>query len=218
MEKNDSQDIMWWIEVAAKAIIPLLVLVINVLLFTLLFLGKFVGNVNDAGGFTESFFGFSLPMIISLFIIPLLYERLVKRKNMYQMGLVYKPTIINNLLIVINIIIFIFSVLLLFYVGVGEEITIIVSFLIVAFSEEFMMRGVMINTLNEKLNVVYSVLISSFLFAFLYHSGDSDYINFIWRFPLGIIFALFRVKTESIYVSVLMHLWINILINIITII
>lgn len=211
--KNDSSISEWMIAVAIRVMVPLLFLVLFVLLFTYIFIGETIGNVNEVDNLFDSMIGFSVPMFLSLALLPTLYEIFIKKRSWDDLGLVWKNSRANNFVVILNSIIALFSIIVIYQMNYGQEITIILSFVVVAFCEELMVRGILIHTLEERLKWLPAAILSSFLFAFLYHSGDSGLINLCWRFPLGFLLAFCAKKSGSIYQSVIVHFWINMFIN-----
>lgn len=213
MDKEKNSYATWLVEVAAKVICPLLLLMICVLSSTQLFLGRAVGDINSVDGLLDSLLCFSLPMFVSIALVPALYEKFVKKKTFEQIGLKLKKTKSNIVFFVINVVILCIAITTLYIIDIEYELTILISFVFVAFSEELMMRGILLETLREKLNWILSAIICSFLFAFVYHSGEDPIINLCWRFPVGFILCVIAKKTGSIYQGALVHLWLNILVN-----
>lgn len=206
----------WIVEIAGLVILPMIALVILILFSTKLVLGKIVGNINKVTDFWETILCFSLPMLLAIGVFPFLYELLLKKKNLHEIGLQYHASKKNNIVLIFNLMLLVTSFIMMFHLKMGTVYTlsIIISFLVVALTEEFMMRGIILNTLNEKLPWILSALVSSVLFAFVYHSSDVDSVNLVWRFPLGFVFCVVTKCSGSIYQSAIMHFWVNIMVNI----
>jgi hypothetical protein len=78
--------------------------------------------------------------------------------------------------------------------------------LVTAISEEFYFRGMLLNAFLQKTkDVRFSLFVSSFLFAVLHF----DIQNFLNPLFLGIIFAVIKRQTGSIWASVMGHAIIN---------
>ena len=205
-----------FIEIAGLVIIPMVLLAILILLSTKLVIGEMVGNINKITDFWETMLCFSLPMLLALGVFPALYELILKKKNLSEIGLRYHASKKNNLVLIVNLLLLITSFIMLFHLNLGTVYTlsVILSFLVVALTEELMMRGIILNTLNERMPWILAALISSVLFAFVYHSADEDSVNLVWRFSLGFLFCIVTKCSGSIYQSAIMHFWVNIFVNI----
>lgn len=78
----------------------------------------------------------------------------------------------------------------------GFLATIIVS----PISEELVFRGVLLNRLNKVVPVLFSILISSILFASLHSFG-----SLISAFVFGLCMAILYFRTQNIFVAILAH-------------
>ncbi len=76
----------------------------------------------------------------------------------------------------------------------------------VAFSEEFFSKGILF-FIGKKItsNKGVVVIISSIVFAFMFHSGDLFMTNLTYRFPMGIILGIIYLKTDNIYLPIILH-------------
>lgn len=88
----------------------------------------------------------------------------------------------------------------------------ILHILAIGISEEIMLRSIVYDEVHSKFNTVISVIITSLIFAFIYHSGSDWQSNLLIRFPLGVILSILRIKTNNIYSSILFHSWYNMLV------
>ncbi len=211
--KENTSFATWFIAIAAKIVLPLISLAIMVLIGSNLMFGKTVGDINAVNDFIPVFVCFCLPMFISLAVLPCIYELIFNGTKASEIGLVFKPTKFNLILLVANILIAIVAIYLLSMLKIEGKLGIIVSFVFVAFCEELMTRGIIMHTLQQRLKWLPSAIICSIAFAFVYHSGDDFAINATWRLPLGFILSLVTLKANNIYQSSLLHFNINMLIN-----
>ncbi|MCH5278369.1 MAG: CPBP family intramembrane metalloprotease [Christensenellaceae bacterium] len=92
----------------------------------------------------------------------------------------------------------------------------IVQNLIVAFSEEFICRGVFIFTLNRGIKSKLIVgIISIMVFVFVFHSGAPLMENLIWRLPMSIVIVSIYLKRNSIYIPFAIHFTYNIIVSLV---
>ncbi len=83
-------------------------------------------------------------------------------------------------------------------------------FVIVAFNEELLFRGYILNNLMLSMNKYYALLISSLIFALL-HAGNSD-LSFLAAINLilaGILFGSSYIFTKNIWFPISLHLFWN---------
>jgi membrane protease YdiL (CAAX protease family) len=77
-----------------------------------------------------------------------------------------------------------------------------IGLLMVAFTEEFVFRGLLLNILQK-----HSVIISSVLFGFIHWGSGADSV--IIATIIGAFFARTTIKTNLIYPALVAHFWIN---------
>ena len=77
----------------------------------------------------------------------------------------------------------------------------------IAFAEEFFNKGVLFS-LGQRITdrKVFVVILCAAVFAFVFHSSDSFYVNLSYRFPMGIILGLIYMRTHSLCLPVTLHL------------
>lgn len=85
----------------------------------------------------------------------------------------------------------------------------VIEVIVTGFWEEAVFRGALLAFLLRmfdrwKYSYLFSVLVSSFLFA-LPHVGQSVEFSF-YRFGLGVMFAMIVLRTESIWIVVILHI------------
>ncbi|WP_454052219.1 CPBP family intramembrane glutamic endopeptidase [Clostridium sp. Marseille-Q7071] len=71
--------------------------------------------------------------------------------------------------------------------------------------EEILFRGIIFNELRDNLSLITSILIQGFIFAVMH----GNIIQVIYTFPLAIMLALVYVWTNSIWASILLHVFFN---------
>nr|WP_245341845.1 CPBP family intramembrane glutamic endopeptidase [Enterococcus rivorum] len=103
----------------------------------------------------------------------------------------------------------------IYFVGINdsEGIAIIVSFIVVALTEEFYSRGVLYSEIERMWGRQTAVLLSSFIFAFLFHSNSEFVVNLLFRLPIALLLGILRKKTNSIYIGSAVHYIYNIIVN-----
>lgn len=67
-------------------------------------------------------------------------------------------------------------------------------FSVIAIAEEIHFRGVQYEYLKKQYGVIKTVIITSFLFAFLLHLNDGVMSNLLIRFPLGLVLGFIRYR------------------------
>lgn len=77
----------------------------------------------------------------------------------------------------------------------------------IAFAEEFFSKGVLFY-LGKRITdqKVFVVILCAAVFAFVFHSSDSFYVNLSYRFPMGIILGLIYARNETLWLPVTLHL------------
>ncbi|WMJ79415.1 CPBP family intramembrane glutamic endopeptidase [Clostridium sp. MB40-C1] len=76
----------------------------------------------------------------------------------------------------------------------------------VVLAEEFFTKGVMFfQTKKICSNSVFRVVLCALVFAFVLHNAASPYINLLYRFPLALITGYAYLKTDKLYIPVMLH-------------
>lgn len=151
----------------------------------------------------------TLPTVIALVIIPVILAKLINKPDKVFLKWNEKELVISCIAMCI------FSGL--YYVFNGTkfgEVTILfllAHYFIAAFSEEFLYRHIILNELLQSWNVFFSALLCGLIFSMLGHIGDSPLDNLLYRFPLGVFFSIFRLKTNSVLYTSVIHAFYNLL-------
>lgn len=150
----------------------------------------------------------SIPVLFAYAVIPVIIFLLVEKKPLKDIGLR------KNKYRWMDVIDFLLIILFMFFLIVKgvfrSNVTIwIFHYLCVAVAEEILVRGII---LYEAEKIFYSsnisILISSIVFALVFHSVDGVSIaNLLYRIPFGIIMAILYKSTGSLCTSVTIH-WI----------
>lgn len=155
----------------------------------------------------------SLPLFISLFIIPYVFA--VKGQKMNKNDLLLsKPK--GKTVSTVNYVSILLSIIITVYFFSNEPMflyVVIINFIVIAFVEEFFFRGYVQQRLLRILGPVASITISSALFAFILHSNMSFTDNLIYRMPVGLILGFIAYKSQSIWPAVNLHYGYNVLLS-----
>lgn len=201
------------IVICAYSILPLLLLAFLVILLSSFFLDGITTDINNVNSIVEVILGFSMPMIIGLIIIPFIFQRRVRKRTLSQLGLSLKKSpksiVTLTLLVIAGVLI---SVIFIHHHELQLE-GMILSFVVVAVTEEFYVRGVLYHELENYWNAKVAIFVSSFIFAFVYHAGADFMLNLLFRLPISIILALIRYKFNNIYYCSVVHYIYNLLVN-----
>ena len=84
-------------------------------------------------------------------------------------------------------------------------IALIVHYIALGVSEEYLSRVVILKLLSEKYGKVASIVISAMIFSFVLHNNESFIINCVVRTPLGLVFGYITNKTECSYYTMSLH-------------
>lgn len=167
--------------------------------------------------FTENLAAFlsgksSFVLLVSyiLVILALLVVFMIKRRSLgAYSGLSYVkvPSVISSLLLGVCL-----GVITYRFVpsgsGVGEEITAVLLLCIIIgpFVEELMFRSILLKMFGASSGMFFSVVITSVLFAFSHTEG----VQIVYTFALGLILALVRIKSTSLWNAIALHLAFNV--------
>lgn len=149
-----------------------------------------------------------ISVFISLNYIPRKY---IKKKYSYFLKDINK---INK----IDIVMFLFGniFLIYFYIKTNNVVAylplVIIKFMVVAISEEILYRIYLQKILEKIFTVRIALLLQSFMFAFILHSGLPVILNLLLRFPIGIILTCIYKKNNRIDIPILIHYFYNFII------
>lgn len=152
----------------------------------------------------------TLPTVISFIIIPKLFLKYMGIEDRLDVKKYIKSPLV------------IFICFLAFYLYIFRSkfdthfiFFWIINYVFVSIGEEYIYRHLLINLLAQKFNIVLSVVISSFVFAFILHNNEPFIANLCVRLPLALILSSIYVKTESLSLSVVVHTIYNLIVMII---
>ena len=188
--------------------LPLICLILLMVVFSWSFLGSINLNVNEAKGIIQVIIAFSVPMIISLVILPLLFWVLIQHNTLQSLGLIYSPKKWSVVMCSGMGMIVLISTC---YLTNNDEIkitafTICFHFLVVAISEEIIMRGIIMHEISRvSSNGVIICVVNAVVFAFVFHSNEDFLSNLVVRLPLGLILSFSKLKSKDIYLPIMIH-------------
>lgn len=205
------------ISIIMYSVLPLIAFAAWVIGIPILLYGGLIASVDDAQGLFQTLFVFSFPMFLFFVIIPIFLQ---KRKHMSMecIGVKWKNDRKNICILLVNICILAVCLgrLIVLYNNWSEVLPMIIQLCVIGISEEVLCRGIIYGEVHKATEKTWmAIIVSTFIFAFLFHSGDSDAANLFVRFPLGLIFALLRHYTGNVYSGAVMHTWYNTLMLII---
>lgn len=199
------------IRVAMFSVLPLLGFLAWVVVFPIIAYGGVMTDINGARGIVQTLLVFSLPMLLFLAAIPVLLE-CRKKATLKELGLAFEKNKKNVILLCINVVVVLCMVGKLIFSEDSFETVfpMLVQLSAIGISEEIISRGVLYYETKQVLKKdLWALIITSFIFAFLFHSGDSDVANLAVRVPLGLMLGSVRWYTGNVYNSILIHIWYN---------
>ncbi|GAA0124033.1 MAG: CPBP family intramembrane metalloprotease [Clostridium argentinense] len=87
----------------------------------------------------------------------------------------------------------------------GNIVSLISGIIFIPIFEEILFRGIIFNELRDNLSLITSILIQGIIFAIMH----GNIIQVIYTFPLAIMLALVYIWTNSIWASILLHIFFN---------
>lgn len=169
-----------------------------------------ITSVDDAQGLGQTLLVFSAPMLLFFVAIPVLFQ--LRRVSVRELGIKFSHDKKNIVILGINcfIVIILLGKLVLNFNSLLDALPIVFQLCTIGISEEILCRGIIYHEIESGFgNKWFAVILSSMIFAFLFHSGDTDLANLAIRFPLGLTLALVRCYTGNVYSSIMMHIWYN---------
>lgn len=207
--------IYFLLKLSTYIIIPLIAMMIWIVASSIIMCGSMTTSVDQMNGFMQTFVIFSTPMILFLAIIPVIIKVKYENKSLNELGLIYTNDKKNLIILAINIGI----LLIVAYRFIGQNtadpvslISMITHICIIGITEEVMLRSIVYDEIRGKVNTVMTVIITALIFAFVYHSASDAQSNLLVRFPLGLILATLRAKTDNVYSSIVFHIWYNMMV------
>jgi membrane protease YdiL (CAAX protease family) len=195
----------------AKIAIPLFVLFLLTCISYLL-----VSAFGIDAAVLNVFFSLSLPMIIGLISLPLLWDEVKEHVSLSQLALIPchhgLSLIIGCCLVATG---FLYGIVRVQNSSDYSDIQLgwLFHFFWVALSEEFFVRSFLYEVLRRNLKVGTTIVVSSLIFAFACHTAGDLTVNLLIRFPLGILLGWLRASFGDIYASVGCHYLYNIIVT-----
>lgn len=153
----------------------------------------------------------TLPMVLALIVIPLLFEMKTGNRNAASFGL----TSLGHQSI-LKWFTYTLSAGVIIFVAAGNfpaAIPVLLHYIVSCFGEELLFRGILQKRLSENMNAYIAIVISSLIFALGFHQSGIFIDNILIRFPLSFIFGFLFFKTKSIYPSFALHLAYNMFVS-----
>lgn len=196
------------IKIVCYISIPLILLFMGTILSSLLFSGSINTDVNATSSFFQVLTSFSLPMLISLAVIPLTIQILVQHNSFEKLGFSRTPKRWSLIFCAVLSLVVIGTTYIL-YKNMNMEVsvgTICFHFLIVAISEEVILRSVIMYEMKMLVsNKFILCVINAVIFAFVYHSNEDFLSNLLVRVPLGFVLSYLRLVSNDIYLPIMFH-------------
>lgn len=175
-------------------------------------------DVNAISSFYTVLAIFSLPMILALAVVPLIFKTKLQRRSAAEMGLDCPKNALN---IGFCALMTVGSAVLAVILSASPDLdtsalTVLVHFLFVAVAEEIMLRCVIMDELKAFTgNKWVLCLLNGLLFAFVYHSNEAFLPNLMIRVPLGFVLSMVRLRSNSVYPAIGLHWFYNMLVTVI---
>jgi hypothetical protein len=209
--------IFQFIKLCFLIVIPIALFIVFLLLIPPIFGRSVTLDINRVHSLKDIIIFFSVPTILFLGILPILYELIIERKSLQDVGLMPGSSLAYTLSMITSVLILFASIWTLYSHKLEPTIfgSVILHNFAVGFGEEIFARSVILSELQKVFNTYMSVIIDALIFAFVLHSNLDMRINLLVRFPLGLILAFVAVKAKSIYPSIILHWSYNILVTLI---
>ena len=200
------------LHVVEYSVIPLLAFMLWVIFVPIFLFGGMITSVDNAQNMQQTVIVFSLPMLLFFAILPVV-SQLKRGTEKINLGLKLQKNKKNIIINTVNLCIMLLAFSYVFQqinLSLQEFLPMIIQLIAIGISEEVLCRGIIYYEIRNAFdNKIIAIVLSSLIFAFLFHSGDSDMANLIIRFPLGLILATVRCYTGNVYGSIEMHIWYN---------
>jgi len=156
----------------------------------------------------------SIPIFIAYGLIPCIIFKIYFKKPLADIGFKnnkhYFITIIDICIVGGFIAFLLFNKILNTDVGIY-----VIHYLFVAFSEELLVRGIILYLLEQLFYKEWmSILLSAIIFSLIFHSTDGVLLNLVYRVPFGVITAILYKKTNSLTSPIILHWLYNVLLSI----
>lgn len=177
------------------------------LVLTITMVYGLINSTTSMNNFMIVLFQQSLPIALSYALLPCVGFKLLDKSRLSDIGLKANRYLWMDC---IDILIVIAFVGYLATEGVLQNAAGIwaVHYLFVAVSEEVLVRGIILTELKGLVKRGWiAILANAVIFSLVFHSTDGIWINMLYRIPFGLVTAILREKTDSIWSSVLFH-WI----------
>lgn len=152
----------------------------------------------------KSLLTISLPMFLALCLFPIIIEKTIKKSNPKEIGFVHFSKIdplskgIISVCIIVILMVFILQ-------GWSLVLPLFIHYLIVGLGEEILFRGIFQRRLQKVFNPYTAIIITSFIFAFQFHTLGTIKENLFYRLPLGLLLGFVYYKCKNIWPNFMIH-------------
>lgn len=177
------------VKISAFIVIPLILFITFSIIMSISFNKSNIGDVNKIISLKDTIMFFSIPMIFFFGVLPVLYKIVIEKETVYSIGLNPGKNKFYTFSMLVFLVTLVVSILSVYNKTVGQIhfYTVVIQFLAVALSEELLIRGIILFELRKFFNDSFSIIVSSLIFAFVYHSNADMWINFLLRFGVSIL-------------------------------
>ncbi|MCD6384613.1 CPBP family intramembrane metalloprotease [Candidatus Sumerlaeota bacterium] len=160
-----------------------------------------------------------LAFVMGCVLLPLLWERVFRKRNLRDFGVRIPEKFLTNALlsILLFLLLFVYVHIVLATPRARPPFTplcfflICVGWLVSAFCEEFLFRGFIQRRFSHCLGTYSGWVVASIFFAFLFHPLAPILDNLLFRFPFALIVGFVYLRTQSILIPTVMHWAMNML-------
>lgn len=153
----------------------------------------------------------ALSIVLASVIYPYILLKRMYTSNLSELGI--KIDTVSSTSIFFISMLCIISILCVYKCSYNIVLLIIQN-IFVAIGEEFVARGCLFYLLRKIVSSEYVVIIiSTFIFVFVFHSNSSLSDNLIWRLPITIVLSILYSGTHSIINTSLVHMTYNVIVS-----
>lgn len=172
----------------------------------------FLWTITPSFGLSEEmnmFLIFTFPTFIGFILFPILFLIRYKRMTLTKIGFTNR----FNGLAMITLIISCSAIIYILYNYFSIAWNSFIHFTVIGFGEELLFRGIMLVELCKIMKPVLALFISSFVFAVVFHSGESFIDNITIRLFLGVTLGVIFLYTKNLWAVGFLHVAYNLFIS-----
>lgn len=176
--------------------------------------GKIQTDINTSVSIRNVILVFSIPSVISYIVLPTIILKKYCSEAKLRFGMKMGMSKVQIITKMITIIFLIVTIINLFVnMKAKEAMFVLVTFIFVSITEEYYIRGIVMNVLQSKYGKWLAIILSSLIFVFILHSGGNLYTNLFIRLPVSILISIAYAKSGDLYSSIFLHLGYDLLVN-----